>query len=136
VGNPPTFSLLYDPCQMLRSAILAAAVLLLAREQPKRYMRVTALEYHKNDSDTPYRMDGETVPPGDVLFYRLGCKKGAGDLRVGERYEIAEGTDAEGTKILNIYYKEPKMENPPVPGAQMIGVVCTVESVRAKRQGG
>jgi hypothetical protein len=114
----------------LLSAFCVCALGLPAFGQ-KTQMRVTALEYHKNDTDAPYHVDGQTSPPGAVLYYRLGCKKGAADLHVGDNYRIEESTADDGTKLLSIYYKEP-LPNKSIEGTTVVGVACTVESVKVK----
>jgi hypothetical protein len=105
---------------------------LSAYDQKTQMLRVTALKYRKKDADTPYRVDGETLPPGTILYYKLGCKKGAAGLHVGNKYQIEEGTDEDGMKVLSIYYKNP---DEPVTEPTIVGVTCTIESVKAKTEG-
>lgn len=93
-------------------------------------MRVTALEYHKNDTDAPYHLNGQTIEP--VLYYRLGCKNGAASLHVGNSYQAEESIADDGTKILFIYYKG-RLPDERVTKATGVGVACTVESVKAKQ---
>lgn len=96
---------------------------LTARGQKAQMMRVTALEYHKKDTDTPYRVEGETLPPKLILYYKLDCKKGAADLQVGNKYRIEESTDEDRMKVLMIYFKNP---DEPVTEPTIIGVTCTL----------
>jgi hypothetical protein len=105
---------------------LALVLCLSALGQKTQLMRVTAIEYHKEDAHTPYRVEGQTTQP--VFYYQLDCKKGAVDLHVGNSYQVAEGTDENGLKSLTIFYGDTDKPEPTV-----IGVVCVIESVRAKQ---
>lgn len=113
----------------LDSLILVAALVASSQAQTKHMMRVTALEYRSKDEAQPYRVEGETLPQAESLHYKLQCKNGAADLTVGKKYRVEE-TSEDGKKNLTIFYPEPL---PGKTGEDMIiGVVCTVESVRAK----
>jgi hypothetical protein len=112
------------------SALLLSAFCLSAFGQKAQLMRVTAIEYHKKDTDTPYRVDGQTVAPQVILYYVLGCRKGAAGLHVGNTYQIEEGTNENGLKVLSIYYQSP---DKPVTESTIIGVTCTIASVKAKQ---
>lgn len=119
------------PRHLLSLLIILECIFTLsaAGSQRAQMMRVTALEYHKKDTDTPYRVDGETLPPGMILYYKLDCKKGAADLHVGNKYQIEEGTDENGMKVLSIYYKNPAEVTEPT----VVGVACTIESVKTSK---
>jgi hypothetical protein len=116
----------------LRSlSVFCLYALSLSASAPKtQSMRVTAIEYHKADTDTPYRVNGQTLPPGTALYYVLDCKNGATDLHVGNIYQVVETTDSDGMKALLIYYGNPDQ---PVTVPTIVGVTCTIESVKAKQ---
>ncbi len=105
----------------------------LASAQNKRVMRITELEYHKNDEDAPYRVNGETLPPGDVVYYKLECKGGAAELEVGKRYHTEETVERDGTKTIYIEFPHP------IPGDtlndKVIGLLCNVKSEQVQRRG-
>jgi hypothetical protein len=105
----------------------------LASAQNKRVMRITELEYHKTDEGVTYRVNGETVPPGDVIYYKLECKGGAAELELGKRYHTEETVERDGTKT--IYIEFPR----PIPGDalndKIVGLLCTVKSERMQRRG-
>jgi hypothetical protein len=106
------------------------AFTLSASVRETRLMRVTAIEYREKDTVTPYRVEGQTVPPQTILYYVLDCKKGAADLHVGNSYQAAETIDNEGMKALLIYYGNP---DDPITQPTIIGVTCAIESVKAKQ---
>jgi hypothetical protein len=112
------------------SVFCLCAFSLSATTHKTQSMRVTAIEYHKADTDTPYRVNGQTLPPGTALYYVLDCKNGATDLHVGKSYWVAETADSDGMKALLIYYGNP---DEPVTVPTIVGVTCTIEFVKEKQ---
>jgi len=95
-------------------------------------MTITSLEYRERSGAKPYLLEGKTSGPPS-LIYKLICGRGAAALKVGHRYNVSEGADEDGVKVLLIRQTAKESPAPPAglpPGATYAGIECAILSAK------